>query len=397
MKTIEKYLQINEKKIVLIVIDGLGGLPYNEKTELESAETPNLNRLAKISSLGLTIPVDYGITPGSGPAHLALFGYDPEQYEIGRGILEALGIGLEITKDDLCIRANFATIKNGIIIDRRAGRIATEENQRLCALLSSKIKSVSDIEVIIKPGKEHRFVIVLRGKGLNAQVSESDPQKDNLPPQKIQPLTSEAQKTADVLNIFIKQASEILENEWPANYFLLRGYAQHPDLPLISKRYRLKPAAIATYPMYKGIAKLLGMEVLDTQENWEDEIITLQKRYHDFDFFYVHFKETDMKGEDGDFLGKVKLIEKFDALLPEILKLNFDVLCITADHSTPAVLKSHSWHPNPFLLYSPYVLGDGYEKFSERNCAKGSLGIFPQTKVMQLLLAHSLKLKKFGA
>ncbi|MEO0072410.1 MAG: 2,3-bisphosphoglycerate-independent phosphoglycerate mutase [candidate division WOR-3 bacterium] len=397
MDILQKCIKPNEKRILLIVIDGLGGLPFDGKTELETAQTPNLDRLTKISSLGLTLPVDYGITPGSGPAHLALFGYSPEEHEIGRGILEALGLGINITQDDLCIRANFATIKNGIIIDRRAGRISTEENQRLCAMLSSEIKSINDVEIIIKSGKEHRFVIVLRGQGLDTRIKETDPQKENLPPTKIVPLVPEAQKTADVLNAFLENAMEILKNEWPANYLLLRGYAQRPNLPSISERYQLKPAAIATYPMYKGIARLLGMEVLTTYETWSDEIETLQKNYQNFDFIYLHFKEIDIKGEDGDFDGKVKLIEQFDNLLPQILELNFDVVCITSDHSTPAILKSHSWHPNPFLLYSPYVIGDDLEKFSERTCARGSLGIFPQTKVMPLLLAHSLKLNKFGA
>jgi 2,3-bisphosphoglycerate-independent phosphoglycerate mutase len=387
----------NEKKILLIVIDGLGGLPKDGKTELETANTPNLDKLAQESSLGLTIPVDIGITPGSGPAHLALFGYDPIKYQIGRGVLEAVGVGLEISKDDLCVRANFATIQNGIITDRRAGRIATEINQKICELLSNKIKKIEDIEIIIRPGKEHRFVVVFRGKNLSVELTESDPQKDNKPPAKIIAIKPEASKSERIVNIFITQATDILKNEPKANYLLMRGFAKHPNLEPMSERYKINPAAIATYPMYKGIARLVGMQILECQETWESEIKTLAQHVKNFDFFYLHFKEVDMKGEDGDFDGKVKLIEKFDSLLPEILKLKFDVLAITSDHSTPAVLKGHSWHPNPFLLHSVNGQVDGIKTFSETSCAHGSLGLFPQLKVMPLLLAHSLKLKKYGA
>lgn len=388
----------NDKKILLVVIDGLGGLPKDGKTELESARLLYLNELAEHSSLGLTIPVDYGITPGSGPAHLALFGYDPIKFQIGRGVLEAVGVGLEIGKDDLCVRVNFATIdNNGVITDRRAGRIATELNQKLCDLLSSKIKKIEDIDIIIRPGKEHRFVVVFRGKDLTVELSESDPQKEGKQTIKIKALSSQALKTERIVNIFVTQVEEILKNEPKANYILMRGFARHPNLEPMSQRYKIKPAAIATYPMYKGIARLVGMDVLECDETWESEIKTLAKYYNDYDFFYLHFKEVDMKGEDGNFDGKVFLIEKFDALLPQILKLKFDVLAITSDHSTPAILKGHSWHPNPFLLYSINARADGIKTFSESTCALGNLGLFPQLKVMPLLLAHSLKIKKYGA
>ncbi|MBS4015237.1 MAG: 2,3-bisphosphoglycerate-independent phosphoglycerate mutase [Candidatus Latescibacteria bacterium] len=387
----------NDKKILLIVIDGLGGLPINSKTELETALTPHLDKLASMSSLGLTTPVDIGITPGSGPAHLALFGYDPVQYQIGRGVLEAVGVGHDINPDDLCVRANFATIKNGIITDRRAGRIPTQKNQRLCDKLSSQIKKIDDVEIIIHPGKEHRFVIVFRGKDLSSNITESDPQKDDKPPVPVSPLKNDAIRSTEIVNKFIQTAAQIIEDEPQANYFLMRGFAHHPNLKPMSELYNIKPAVIATYPMYKGIAKLVGMDILDCSETWESEIETLAKNYSEYNFFYLHFKEVDMKGEDGDFSGKVKLIEKFDALLPDIQKLNFDVLAITSDHSTPAVLKGHSWHPNPFLLHSEYCRQDNINKFSEKSCAQGNLGNFPQTKVMQLLLANSLKLKKYGA
>jgi 2,3-bisphosphoglycerate-independent phosphoglycerate mutase len=397
MELLNSLITSNEKKILLIVVDGLGGLPVNGKTELETADTPNLDKLAKQSSLGLTIPVDIGITPGSGPAHLALFGYDPIKYQIGRGVLEAVGVGLEIGPDDLCVRANFATIDNEIITDRRAGRISSSENQGICRTLSTEIKSIEDVEIIIRPGKGHRFVVVFRSKNLSQDLTDSDPQKENRKPLKITPITSDATRSAKIVNLFLEQVNNILRYERPANYILLRGFAHNPNLTPMSELYKIKPAAIATYPMYKGIARLVGMDILDCAENWESEIETVSKNFSSYNFFYLHFKEVDMMGEDGNFDGKVKLIEKFDSLLPEILKLKFDALAITSDHSTPAVLKGHSWHPNPFLLYSPYAHTDGVKTFSEKSCANGSLGLFPQLKVMQLLLATSLKLKKYGA
>lgn len=397
MEILESCITANDKKILLVVIDGLGGLPKNGKTELETANTPNLDKLAKKSSLGLTIPVDVGITPGSGPAHLALFGYDPIKNQIGRGVLEAVGVGLEVGPDDLCVRANFATIRDGVITDRRAGRISTNENQEICRSLSGEIKLIDDVEIIIRPGKGHRFVVVFRGKDLSSDLTDSDPQKDNRKPLKITPITPDATRSAKIVNLFLEKVNDILRYERPVNYILLRGFAHNPNLTPMSELYKIKPAAIATYPMYKGIARLVGMQVLDSGETWESEIGTLSKNFSLYNFFYLHFKEVDMMGEDGDFDGKVKLIEKFDNLLPQILKLNFDVFAITSDHSTPAVLKGHSWHPNPFLLYSSNARADGVETFSEKSCANGSLGLFPQIKVMPLLLANSLKLKKYGA
>ncbi len=402
----EEIISQNEKKILLIVLDGLGGLPVEGKTELEVANTPNLDALAKNSSLGLTWPIDYGISPGSGPAHLALFGYDPMQFRIGRGVMEALGVGLEITNDDLCIRANFATKKGNIITDPRAGRLKgyevspDEKNRQLTQRLQEALKEIKGVEIIIRPGKEHRFVIVLRQKGLSIDLEETDPgrnDKKELLIKEPKPKSKEAEFTAEVLKILIEKAEEILNTEPKANYILLRGYSKKPNLPSMQERYKLNPAGIAAYPMYKGIASLLGMKVLETKPTWEGEIDCLEENKDKFDFFYLHFKEMDMKGEDGDFWGKVKLIEKFDGLIPRILKMGFDTIAITSDHSTPALLKSHSWHPNPFLLFSPYGRTYGIIEFNEKACAQGNLGIFPALKVMQLLLAHSLKLKKFGA
>jgi len=387
-----------ESKLILIVMDGIGGLPVRGKTELEAAKTPNLDRLAYQSICGLIDPISYGITPGSGPSHLALFGYDPFRFEIGRGVMEALGIGLKLTEEDLTARGNFATIdENEIIVDRRAGRISTEKNQEICQFLQNEIREVDGIRVSIYPGKEHRFVIVFQGEGLKDNLIDADPQKDGKKAKGTESLTAEAQRTAEIVNAYLKKATEALKLFHPANTILLRGFSKIPNIPSMFERFKLKPAAIATYPMYRGLARLVGMDVLETGETLRDEVETLKNNFNRYDFFYIHFKKTDSAGEDGDFKKKVKAIEEIDRILPSILKLKPDVLVVTGDHSTPAVLKSHSWHPNPILLHSKYIRPDRIRRFTERQCQKGQLGRFPAVEIIPLMLANGLKLKKFGA
>jgi len=387
-----------ESKLVMVVIDGIGGLPIRGKTELEAAKTPHLDRLTSKSICGLIDPIAYGITPGSGPSHLALFGYDPFRYEIGRGVMEALGIDTPLTKDDLAARGNFATIdEKGIIIDRRAGRIPTEKNQEICQFLGNEIKEVGGVQVSIYPGKEHRFVIVFRGEGLKDDLTDADPQKDGLKAKGTEGLSQEAQRTAEIVNLYLKKATEVLRASHPANAVLLRGFSKIPDIPTMSEKFKLRPAAIATYPMYKGLARLVGMEILETGETYKDEVETLRRHLDHYDFFYLHFKKTDSAGEDGNFRAKVRILEEIDRVVPSILKLRPDVLVVTGDHSTPSLLKGHSWHPNPILLFSKYVRPDGIRRFTERQCQKGQLGRFPAMDVIPLMLANGLKLKKFGA
>jgi len=387
-----------ESKLVMVVMDGLGGLPVRGKTELETARTPNLDRLASKSACGLIDPIANGITPGSGPSHLALFGYDPLQFEIGRGVMEALGIGLRLTKEDLTARGNFATVdENGIIVDRRAGRIASEKNREICQFLQDEIKEINGVRISIYPGKEHRFVIVFQGEGLRDELTDADPQKEGQRAKETENLTSEARRTAELVNQYLKRVTAILKPFYPANTILLRGFSKVPDIPSMAERFKLKPAAIATYPMYKGLARLVGMEVLETGETLREEVETLKHHFHEYDFFYLHFKKTDSAGEDGHFQKKVKALEEIDRIFPSLLKLRPDVLVVTGDHSTPSLLKSHSWHPNPILLYSKYVRPDGIRRFTERNCLHGQLGRFPATEVLPLMLANGLKLKKYGA
>jgi len=394
----KKLSRTSPSKIVLLIIDGVGGLPHPQtgKTELESARKPNLNQIAKESLCGLIDPVSPGITPGSAPGHLAIFGYDPVKYNIGRGVAEALGIDAKLKPDDIAARGNFCTLDNqGLIAHRRAGRISTDKNARLCRLLSDITIEGADIAVL--PVKEHRFVLILRGEGLSPEVGDSDPQQIGLPPKKIEPLSPQAQKTAEIANEFLSEARTILRSEAPANMVLLRGFSRRPDIPPMSEIYKLKPAAIAIYPMYRGLARLVGMRVLPAGDSITEELNSLNRYYADYDFFFIHFKSADTKGEDGDFRAKVQAIEEIDSALPGLLSLNPDVLIVTGDHSTPAALSMHSWHPVPFMLRSKWCRPDDVAEFSERACQAGGMGRFPATEIMPLAMANALKLDRFGA
>jgi 2,3-bisphosphoglycerate-independent phosphoglycerate mutase len=403
---IHEILQPNDSKIVLCVLDGLGGLPLDGKTELEAASTPNLDEIARRCACGLHIPVARGITPGSGPSHLGLFGYDPLKYEIGRGVLEALGLGIELSPRDIAIRGNFATVKydggKPIIIDRRGGRIPTEENKRIASRIREKIHTIDGVKVSITSGMEHRFALVFtfpEPLPVGADdISDTDPQKEGRNPLRPLPRRREAERVASVVEKFINLSAEIIRDEKAANYLLLRGFSVYPNLSPFSDVYGLKAATTAVYPMYRGVAKLVGMEVLEvTDTSIKSEIETLKRHFKEFDFFYFHVKKTDTYGEDGNYWGKVNVIEEFDSFIPEILNLNPDVLVVTGDHSTPAVMKGHSWHPVPFLLSSSYTRGGGNLGFSEKECLKGELGIFRATEAMTLMLSHSRRLQKFGA
>jgi len=385
-------------KIVLLVIDGLGGLPNPQtgKTELETANTPNLDQLATKAICGLIDPVSPGITPGSAPGHLALFGYDPLSFNIGRGVLEAIGIDFDLESGDVAARGNLCTVDEaGLVTDRRAGRISTDKCAELCQLLDGLV--IDNVKIFVRPVKEHRFIVVFRGEGLASDISDSDPQQTGVAPRVITALNPQASRTASIASQFIAQAKAILAGHHPANMVLLRGFSQRPQFPTMGEIYKLKPAAIASYPMYRGLAKLVGMEVLETGTSIEDEFVTLKQNYANYDFFFLHIKGTDSAGEDGDFDRKVRIIEQVDNALSPLMSLEPDVLVVTGDHSTPALLKGHSWHPVPILLYSKWCRPDRVGEFSESACASGGLGRFPATQLMLLAMANALKLTKFGA
>lgn len=391
-------VQKNDSKIVLLVADGLGGLPLEPGglTELETAKTPQLDALARRGVLGGSIPVRPGITPGSGPGHLGLFGYDPLQFIIGRGALEATGIGFELGPNDVAIRANFCTLDaQGHISDRRAGRIASDESAPLAVRLR-QVK-IPGIEVFVEPVKEHRFVVVLRGPGLGGHVHDTDPQATGVPP--LQPVAAAADsvRTAEVAAEFVAQATRLLAGEKKANGLTLRGFSAKPALPSYEELYGLRAAAIAVYPMYKGLARLVGMEIVGQAQTLGEQMDVLAENWSKYDFFFMHFKYTDSTGEDGNFAAKVERIQELDAALPRLTALKPDVLIVTGDHSTPSFLKSHSWHPVPTLLVSDCCRTDGSQEFSERAARVGGLGQFEAKYLMTLALANAGRLSKFGA
>jgi 2,3-bisphosphoglycerate-independent phosphoglycerate mutase len=400
---LKDLIQPAKTKIVLLVMDGLGGLPRpgDDKTELEAAHTPNLDRLAQEGCLGQHYPVDIGITSGSGPGHLGLFGYDPIQYEIGRGVLEAVGIGFHVTDRDVCARGNFCTLDaQGNITDRRAGRIPTEVCERLVKKINDAKITVGDgIELFVMPVQDYRFVVVMRGDGLSGNVDETDPQRTGVPPLPAVARDEASKLTADLFNEWIAKATAVIKDEHPANGLTLRGFAKEPGLPKYQDVYGLKAGAIAIYPMYRGVAALVGMDRIEHHaHNVQEEFEAAAKVWSDYDFLFIHVKYTDSRGEDGNFDAKKAVIEEVDAALPALMALKPDVLIVTGDHSTPSQLKAHSWHPVPLLLWAPAtVRRDRSAEFGERECAHGGLGTIRAAEIMPVALAHAQRLAKFGA
>jgi 2,3-bisphosphoglycerate-independent phosphoglycerate mutase len=388
----------NGSKIVLVVADGLGGLPmdFGGKTELETARTPNLDAMVREGVCGLSLPVLPGITPGSGPGHLGLFGFDPLEYKIGRGILEALGINFQVGQRDVAIRGNFCTVNDkGLITDRRAGRPATERCVEMCKKMRS-IK-VPGVEVFVEPVREHRFVLVLRGDNLGDQVNDTDPQALNVAPLHAVGEDADSQNTAKAVNHFLGEVGKLLKNDAPTNMATLRGFARYPKIATMQDIYGLRAACIAVYPMYKGLARLVGMDILEGAATLAEQVDKLKSVWDKYDFFFLHYKYTDSTGEDGNFDGKVAKIEAFDLEIPRIRALNPDVMIVTGDHSTPSKLKSHSWHPVPVVLSAKTVRPDGAVEFGEASCLRGGLGQFEAKYLMSLAMAHAGRLAKYGA
>ena len=398
MGLIESLAHKTDSKIVLMILDGLGGFPGPDgRSELERAHTPHLDGLARSGALGLATPVAPGVTPGSGPGHLALFGYDPIENLVGRGILDIMGTGVDLQPGDVAARLNFCTVDaDGAIIDRRAGRIATEVGARLVERLNKSLQ-LSGVEARVHLVKESRGALVLRGKDLYGRVTDTDPQVLGKPRLQATALDPQSQTVADHVNAFSDQAARVLATESPANMVLVRGIDRFDSLPTLQTRYRLTPACIAVYPMYRGVSKLVGMDILDAGNSWSEQVSRLEERWSDFDFFFIHYKYTDSRGEDGDFEAKVAALEEVDREVGRIAALNPEILAVCGDHSTPSVMAAHSWHPVPLLLSGKWVFPDHADAFSERRAQQGGLGHVLTRDVMALLMAHAGKLEKYGA
>jgi 2,3-bisphosphoglycerate-independent phosphoglycerate mutase len=400
LSVLEELKAASSTKIVLLILDGLGGLPMkpNGPTELEAANSPNLDRLASEGVVGLSIPIRHGITPGSGPAHLALFGYEPLQYIVGRGVLEATGVGMKVNEGDVAARGNLCTIDSaGVITDRRAGRIPTDQALPVIELLDDI--EIEGVQVEVKHVKEYRFVVVLRGNHLSPNLEDTDPQQTGLRPLKVVANDPASNATAELFSQWIDTSTEVLSNQDRANALTLRGFSTDPKLPQFENIYGLKAACVAVYPMYKGVSNLVGMEVISFDGDRPSDVIQAVADVWDkYDFFFIHIKNIDSKGEDGDFDGKAAAIEAVDQVIPELLHLEPDVLAVTGDHSTPARLRKHSWHPVPLLLWAPATARpDNQNVFGESSCLSGGLGTISATSIMPLLLAHAGRLEKFGA
>lgn len=388
-----------ETKILLFVMDGLGGLPgLQGLTELEAAHTPNMDSLAAQGASGLMDTVRRGITPGSGPGHLGLFGYDPYTYFIGRGALEAAGIGFDLQKIDVAMRFNFCTLdSDGNITDRRAGRIPTDLNEKLVEKM--RAVSIPGFEIFVETVKEHRGITVFRKEGLKGNLIDTDPQKTGVPP--LKPKISdngESLEMADIAEPWLSQVFEILKNESPANGILTRGWCNYPKIPIYQEIYGLNPACVALYPMYRGLCKFAGMKVYtEGIKDFPTKIDVLTEVWNDHDYFFFHYKHTDSAGEDSDFDRKVACIEEVDKAMPRILTLKPDVIAVTGDHSTPAVYGAHSWHPVPIVMAGKYVRPDAVKTFGETAAISGGLGRFEACYLINELLAASEKITKYGA
>jgi len=387
-------------KIVMLIFDGLGGVPHPDTgmTELEAAAIPHLDAIASRSACGLMTMVAPGITPGSGPGHMSLFGYDPVATTVGRGVLEALGVGHHQAPDELSARGNFATMDpdGGIITDRRGGPPSQDRNGELVERLNKMVK-VPGFEVKFISGKEHRFVFVLKGPGLEDHLTETDPQVTGVPAHAVKALSSGSARAAEAVKLAIESINRALADMAPQNTVLLRGFGSLPKVEPFSVRYGLKAAAIATYPMYRGIASLVGMDVLDTGPTFPDQVAVLKDHWDSYDFFFIHVKGTDAAGHKGDFNAKAGVLTQCDRLVPEIESLDPTVFIVTGDHSTPTALKDHSFHPVPVLIQASTAIPTGTAAFTEAECSRGILSVFPGRKLMQLALAYAGRLKKFGA
>lgn len=402
LELLARLAQPATTKIVLLILDGVGDLrsAAQPQTALDLATKPNLDGLARGGSLGRIVPVATGVTPGSGPGHLALFGYDPAspQADIGRGILEALGLGLTLKPGDVAARGNFATADSeGLLVDRRAGRIPSEECARVCASMNAALAGFAGAKVEVFAGEAHRFVALFSGAELSPAVADTDPQRLGVPPLAAHASSAGGEATASLVARAVATMERAIADEPKANRVLLRGFSQLPKLPQMGSLYQMRFGAFAAYPLYRGVASACGMEVNPCGKPIAEAFSAAAARWQEYDFFFIHAKKTDQAGEDGNLAAKVAAIEEVDAALPQLLALRPDVLAVTGDHSTPAPMKSHSWHPVPLLVSAATAYVDGATEFSESAATAGHLGTFPSRDLIGLLLAHAGRLAKFGA
>ena len=398
LESIRWLAQPADTRVLLLVLDGLGGLPLETggPTELEAADTPNLDALVTDGTCGLHHPVAAGITPGSGPGHLALFGYDPLVYETGRGVLEALGIEFPLEPTDIAIRANFCTVDgDGIITDRRAGRIPTEEAAPLAEMLDEI--PCRGAECFVRHVKEHRFLLVIRPEEpTGSNVHDTDPGRPGEP---VEPRARDAasEPAAEIMSVWLRAARERLAGQPHANMALLRGASSLPDWPRFRDVFGMRASATAAYPMYRGVARVVGMDAMAVPEGAEHLVPAFRQRFEEYDFHFLHFKPPDKAGEDGDFDRKVAVIEEADRIVPALMDVGPDIVIVTGDHSTPSLLRSHSWHPVPFLISGGATRNDAARTFGETACAAGAHGLVRGRELMRLAAARAGRLAKFGA
>ena len=379
-----------------MVVDGLGGMADERQgTELEDASTPHLDDLAAGGVTGLLEPVGPGITPGSGPGHLALFGYDPVRFVLGRGALSAAGLGVPLHPGDVAARGNLCTLDaEGTVVDRRAGRISDEEGRRVVARLDEEVAGAE-----FHHEKGHRVLVVFRGDGPRPPDRRHGPAGDRRPAAgPPSPRSGGGGHRRRSSSATLEEVRRVLADEPAANGLLLRGFDTQRALPSFRERTGMRAAAVAVYPMYRGIAALLGFDVLGPPADLSEQVRLLEKHREDADLFFVHVKDADAAGEDGDRAAKIAAIERVDdAILDLIAAADPGVVAVTGDHATPSQMAAHSWHPVPVLVHGPRCGRDETDRFGERWCRAGGLGTRPSTDLLPILMANAGHLAKYGA
>ena len=401
------------KNVILLIMDGLGDRPneiFDNKTALQYSYKPNMDFLAEHGVTGLMSPVSYGIRSGSDTSHLSILGYRPEDYYTGRGPFEAMGLGIDLKPGDIAFRANYASVVNDMVVDRRAGRIRDTND------LSKKLETeINGIKIIMKSGVEHRAALVLRGDNLSDKVSDTDPHGVNSKPLNTSPLDDNAKFTASIINKFLERSRKILNEhkinkdlisngKLPANEILLRGAGKVPELPDFNIKYNLRAACISGTPLIRGIAKLAGFDIIDVDgmngridTNYKNIINSAMESLNKYNFILINIKGADIGGHDKKPEIKKYAIEETDrALKPFKDVLNNTLIVITGDHSTPCSYGDHSGDPVPILFSTDGIINDDVKKFDELSVSHGYYKI-KSNDIMPLILSYSDRSEKYGA